>query len=309
MEEKEMKMRKVPVLVLAFNRADHVAKAMESVREYQPERLYLACDGPRDNKEGEKEAVAATRKAMLDAVDWHCEVKTLFRDKNLGCAWAVYGAITWFFEQEEWGIIIEDDIILSQDFYKLCEVLLPYYEDDDRIMHINSQNYSYGPLESSEYRFGKAMYCWGWASWARAWKMMDMTMSGWPKYRKWKMLKYFGFFKSIVQIHYWNGDYKRVIAGTNTSWATIWNFAVVYNKGICISPCVNLSKNIGIDGGTHYTAHDEDPYRELKVGRLRWPLRLRKDVNYDSIQLKIDNKEFFRIRMIGLRKKIKRMIC
>ena len=104
---------KVPVLVLAFNRADHVAKAMEAIREYRPERLYLECDGARKNKAGETEAVALTRKTMLDMVDWPCEVKTLFREKNLGCANAVYGDIKWFFEDEELGVIIEDDVVVG----------------------------------------------------------------------------------------------------------------------------------------------------------------------------------------------------
>lgn len=56
---------KIPVLVLAFNRADHVERAMGAIREYKPERLYLECDGPRDNKEGEKQKVEETRKMMI----------------------------------------------------------------------------------------------------------------------------------------------------------------------------------------------------------------------------------------------------
>ena len=132
---------KVPILVLAFNRADHVEQAMLAIKEYKPERLYLECDGPRVHKQGEKEAVEATRKAMLDAIDWPCEVRTLFRQENLGCANAVYGAITWFFEQEEYGVIIEDDVVVGQDFFRLCEILLPRYKNDERVMEISEENH------------------------------------------------------------------------------------------------------------------------------------------------------------------------
>ena len=132
---------KVPILVLAFNRADHVEQAMLAIKEYKPERLYLECDGPRVHKQGEKEAVEATRKAMLDAIDWPCEVRTLFRQENLGCANAVYGAITWFFEQEEYGVIIEDDVVVGQDFFRLCEILLPRYKNDERVMEISAENH------------------------------------------------------------------------------------------------------------------------------------------------------------------------
>ena len=132
---------KVPILVLAFNRADHVEQAMLAIKEYKPERLYLECDGPRVHKQGEKEAVEATRKVMLDAIDWPCEVKTLFREENLGCANAVYGAITWFFEQEEYGVIIEDDVVVGQGFFRLCEILLPRYKNDERVMEISAENH------------------------------------------------------------------------------------------------------------------------------------------------------------------------
>ena len=92
---------KVPVLVMAFNRPDFVQKTMVPICQYQPDRLYLACDGPRKEKVDDVELVKATQEVMLDAVDWKCEVKTLFRDGNLGCDPAVYEAISWFFEKEE----------------------------------------------------------------------------------------------------------------------------------------------------------------------------------------------------------------
>ena len=60
---------KVPVLILAFNRPDHVRKAMEAVRTYQPSRLYLACDGPRDSKEGEAALVLSVQQTIQSTVE------------------------------------------------------------------------------------------------------------------------------------------------------------------------------------------------------------------------------------------------
>ena len=195
---------KVPVLVLAFNRADHVAKAMEAIREYKPDRLYLECDGAREHKIGEKDAVELTRKTMLEMVDWQCEVKTLFREENLGCANAVYGAITWFFEQEEWGVIIEDDVVVGQDFFRLCEELLPRYKNEDRVMTISAETRSPNADCQFSYHYSYDFKCWGWATWSRAWKNMDMKMSLWPAVSYYKAIKTFGLFKGIVQNHYWS---------------------------------------------------------------------------------------------------------
>lgn len=295
---------KVPVLLLAFNRADHARESLSAIRKYQPQRIYLECDGPRLNKIGEASAVEETRQTMLSMVDWPCEVKTLFREKNLGCANAVYDAVSWFFDNEEWGVIIEDDVIVSQDFFKLCEILLPKYKDSDKILHINAQYYGPTVNETNEITFGVNMYCWGWASWARAWRKMDMQLSGWPSFNKKIMFKHYGYFRALFYMYYWNRAYKTIQQGTNSSWATRWNFAILYNEGICISPKVNLSKNIGTSGGTHYTKYDKDPYEHLQIGNLLYPLSFPASIVYDQKQLKIDRKEFKRLRFIGLKKKI-----
>lgn len=301
-------MSKIPVLVLAFNRADHVTSAMKAIREYKPERIYLECDGARSHKIGEKEAVDETRKAMLDSIDWPCEVKTLFRNENLGCANAVYGAISWFFENEEYGVICEDDIVLSPDFFRLCEELLPLYMDDERVMTIKAMNYINDQIETNEYCFGYSENCWGWATWRRAWRKMDMMMTGADTYPLSRLIPKMGLFRSLMLKHYWKHDVKKIKNNTNSSWATRWNYTVIKNNGFVISAKVNLAKNIGTDSGTHYEATDEDPYSKLPLGRIKWPLEHPLLIEINTKQKCRDNRDFFNVRMIGLKKKLKRML-
>ena len=294
---------KVPILVLAFNRADHVVKAMEAIREYKPERLYLECDGARPHKSGEAEAVELTRKTMLEMVDWQCEVKTLFREKNLGCANAVYGAITWFFEHEEWGVIIEDDVVVGQDFFRLCEELLPRYAKEEKVMEISAENHYPNPNDASTYFYSVDFKCWGWASWARAWKRMDMKMTKWPKQSLRKLIRDFDVFKGCMMYYYWSRTYKNI--AHSTSWATRWAFTIYAENGLCIIPGVNLAVNIGTDGGAHYENGDVNPYSHLRVERMSFPLVYNDVIELDDRQRRLSNKDFFRIRMIGLRKKLR----
>ena len=297
-------MKKVPVLVLAFNRADHVTNAMKAIRDYQPERLYLECDGPRVNKVGEREAVEATRKAMLDSVDWPCNVKTLFREENLGCANAVNDAITWFFQNEEYGIICEDDIILSPDFFRLCEELLPRYAKEEQIMQIVAQNHSHRIDIPNTYVYSYRQHCWGWASWARAWQKMDMSMSAAPGLTYRFLFQRLGIFEGLIRKHYFTNGYHHL--NTFNSWAWRWSLSILVNNGLVIVPGVNLSKNIGTDGGAHYEEGDTDPYAKLQIGRMEWPLQYNDTFEIDKQQAHYDEKDFFRIRMIGLWKKIKK---
>lgn len=301
-------MGKVPVLVLAFNRADHVTEAMKAIRDYRPERLYLECDGPRVHKIGEREAIEATRKAMLNAVDWPCEVKTLFREENLGCANAVNGAISWFFEHEEYGIICEDDIILSQDFFKLCEELLPRYKDEDRVMQVIAQNHSGRKDISNSYVYSYREDCWGWASWARAWKKMDMTMASTPNLTYSFLIKKLGLFQGVMMKYYFKQAYCMIQEGRFNSWATRWMLTILVNDGLVIKPGVNLAVNIGTDGGAHYEKDDKDPYAELRIANIEWPLQYNDCFEIEKRQAKYDEQDFWNVRMIGLRKKIKKLL-
>lgn len=299
-------MGKIPVLVLAFNRADHVTEAMKAIRQYKPERLYLECDGPRAHKAGEKEAVDATRKTMLDMVDWPCQVKTLFREENLGCAHAVNGAVTWFFEQEEYGIICEDDVVLGPDFFKLCEDLLPRYADNDKIMSISAQNHSHRTDISNTYVYSVRQDCWGWASWARAWKKMDMSMASVPGLTNRFLFGKLGVFEGIMQKRVFKGAYRDL--DNFNSWAYRWFLSVLVNDGVVIVPGVNLSRNIGMDGGAHYEAGDVDPYADLQIGTMEWPLQYNDTLEIEKKQERYDERDFLRLRMIGLRKKIRKLL-
>ena len=294
-------MGKLPVLVLAFNRMDHVVEAMKAIREYRPDRIYLECDGARPNKKGEGEAVEATRKAMLDAVDWPCEMKTLFRDENMGCANAVYDAISWFFKNEEYGIICEDDVVLGADFFRLCEDLLPRYKNENMVMEISARNESFRTDIPDTYVYAQCCHCWGWASWRRAWNKMDMQMKAAPKLSRMYLVKRLGIFRGLMMKYYFMKAYDAL--PNFNSWATRWYLSILANDGLVICPGVNLAINIGMDGGAHYEAGDEDPYKNLKIGHLKWPIKYNDIFVADEKQKKLDSRTFLIVRLIGLKKR------
>src|SRR6056297_619848 len=128
----KQKQFETPVLFLIFNRLDTTKQVFEEIRKAKPKQLFIAADGPRTKQE--KEKTDAVRKYVLDNIGWKCSVKKLFRNKNLGCKYAVSGAIDWFFENVEQGIILEDDCLPSQSFFRFCEELLEKYKDDERVM-------------------------------------------------------------------------------------------------------------------------------------------------------------------------------
>ena len=299
---------KVPILFLIFKREAHAVRAFESIKLYRPTKLYIAADGSRNEIEEEKKACEATRRAILESIDWDCQVKTLFRDKNLGCSNAVYGGISWFFKNEEYGIIIEEDVVVAQDFFKFCELLLPLYRNEKKVMLISSRNHSKSSVESDEYVFSYYANIWGWASWRRAWALNDNIFRGWNEFPKYNLIRRFGVFQGLMSIYY----YQKCSNPNNYfgSWDYTWSYIINKNDGLCICPKVNLSSNVGIGtiASTNYDIDDRDPYASLTIGHLKWPIRLKKEIKPDRYQLRADRRDFLRVRMIGLKKKIRNVV-
>jgi len=298
--------KKVPVLITIFNRPDAAMAAFQNVRTYRPDHLYVAADGPRKFKEGEKQQCEQARKAILNAIDWPCDVHTLFRDENLGCAKAMYGAISWFFEQEEQGVIIEDDIVVGQDFFLLCEDLLPRYTQEERVMEISARNQSRRTDINDSYVYAQCYHCWGWATWRRAWNRMDMTMSATSRLSLTYLIKRLGLFRGSMMKYYFKKAFNHI--DTFNSWATRWYLSILAHDGLVICPGVNLAVNIGMSGGTHYETGDTDPYANLGIGHLKWPIKYNDIIVPDKKQYHYDNIDFKKIRWFGLKKKIKRIM-
>jgi len=240
-----------PILFLIFNRPDTTTIVFESIRAAQPPRLYVAADGTRKSKEGEEEICSQVRQ-IATQVDWPCEVKTLFRDTNLGCGKAVSEAITWFFKHEEMGIILEDDCLADQSFYGFCDVLLDKYKNEKSVMHIGGTNFQpTGTLFEDSYYFSMYSHVWGWASWRDRWTKYDFFLESFDlsqaldQYGQTsKVKKYFG--KRLSQVK----------SGVINTWDYQWVMSIWRYHGLCITPNINLVSNIGFnEQATHTTSN------------------------------------------------------
>lgn len=284
-----------PVLFVIFNRPEKTRLVFEEIRKVQPPRLYIAADGPRPHVPTDKKRNEEA-KEVIHSIDWPCEVKTLFREENLGCGKGVSSAITWFFKHEEQGIILEDDCLPSQSFFWYCEELLERYRDDTRVMHIGGNNFQDGwkNEENHSYYFSRGGHIWGWATWRRAWKLYDFDISLYEKVNE------LGFFDKFF-VNRWEKIYKlrffkQAVAnrGKVTFWAYQWDFCRYINSGLAIIPVVNLVRNIGFGSESTHTTNNKSLLAELPLDDLVFPLQhppcvvrdLKSDTRYFSNLIK-----------------------
>lgn len=254
-----------PVLVMAFNRPDHLAVLMDRLRDVQPKRLFVAIDGPRSGREGEAERVQACRD-LVATVDWPCDVHTLFQESNLGCGMGVSRAISWFFEHEERGIILEDDIIPDPSFFPYCEELLDRYEKDERVFAISGCNFVPPQHQSRPdlpYRFSQVPHIWGWATWRRSWAKHRLDIATWredlPVTTLWSRVDH-----SIPSTVYWTSTFELLARKEVDTWDGQLVLASMAEASWTATSNVNLIRNIGFDEEATHTVVDRQDLQPIE---------------------------------------------
>lgn len=238
-----------PILFIVFNRLETVKRTLEAIRKASPKQIFISADGPRSSCLGEDKICETVRNYIIEHIDWECDVKIRFLEKNLGCKIAVSSAIDWFFSEVEEGIILEDDCLPGEDFFRYAATALTFYRNDPTIMHINGNTLKNCVPDKNECAyFYRYAHVWGWASWRRAWKLYDANLKNFNPQKTYEI-----FPNDKQQAQRWNEILSNVInekPGFNT-WDFQWTYTIMINKAWCVSPIRNLISNIGEEQSTH----------------------------------------------------------
>jgi hypothetical protein len=271
-----------PLLLIAWRRPHTLRQVINAIRPVAPTRLYVACDGPNPERPGEAEKVAATRALIEQEIDWPCQIERLYSGVNQGCRLGVSRAITWFFEQVEEGIILEDDCVPHPDFFPYCTTLLERYRHDTRVWCISGNNFQNGQWRGAgSYYFSRYNHCWGWASWRRCWQQYDADLSQWSALRDSGLLE--TVFEDPLERQYWSAIWQRLVdEGHPDTWDYQWTFTCLANSGLTALPNVNLVSNVGFgEDATHTTGVADPTVADQGLGGLNHPQFVLRDVLAD----------------------------
>lgn len=242
----------IPILLIIFNRPDKIKRLVESLTKIKPKHVYVTGDGPRAYKPNE-EIKCQEARAIATNLPWQCEIHTNFSDSNLGCKRGVSSGVTWFFNNVEKGIILEDDCLPNPAFFSFCNDMFKKYQNEDRVMHINGTSFlsKTGLSTNLPYYFSSITHSWGWATWKRSWLNFDFEMQNIEDLEK--RFSKTSPFKEHKHTQYWIKLFKHTKEKARDSWAVPWAYSVMYANGVCITPTVNLIENIGFDDAATHT--------------------------------------------------------
>lgn len=258
-----------PVLLFVFNRPNHTARVLEVIRRARPAQMLVVADGPRVDRPHEIELCARTRELVLKAIDWPCEIKSTFAVTNMGCKSRIASGLEWGFGQFDELIILEDDCVPTQSFFRYCTELLSRFRHDDRIGMIAGTNYRGVPDRGSRNTYFGSRHAniWGWASWRRAYCGYDPDLTAWRRdYRAQDLRAWFRGWRNVL-LHSTMFDLVRE-KGIDT-WDVGWGFHLAQRHMLSLVPEVNLITNIGVTGSN---GREDDPNNLMPSAEMHFPL-------------------------------------
>jgi hypothetical protein len=228
----------LPVLVTCFSRPDLLELTLKSLRESEiPIQLFVHIDGPRKDFPGDYFSIEECKRVIDSLFAPDCiEIKCL--DHNLGVRHAMLSAIDWFFEFVEYGLIVEEDVIIHHEATKLILPLLSEFSNDFTIGAISlHNNLPEKYLENvCELYLSNFTFLWGWATWKSRWLCtsggIENAYSRLVKSKIRHKIGVFGFLYSLkfltfkakyswdgdLQLNYWEKGYRTIHFKKNLAW-------------------------------------------------------------------------------------------
>ena len=278
---------KTPILLITFNRPDHVRRVLGEIRKQKPTDLYVCQDGARDGNENDKKKVQEVREVVKELVDWPCNVHTLYQKKNLGCGPGPAAGITWFFKNVEQGIVMEDDCLPHPDFFGYCEELLERYRENEQVKFINATLYDDSWHCKDSYGFSHFMITGAWAAWRETWQGFDLDLQQMNAraFRKHVL----NLTDSRVEANWWYAKVLEIQQDTDKK--SYWDYQMQIHlfetSAVTIHPAVNLITNIGFDEeGTHTWSDDGRGNRPVfGILPLQHPKSISVDLEADKVAI------------------------
>jgi hypothetical protein len=250
-----MKFIKAPVLFIVFNRPEETKISLHNILNSCQGKIYVSADGPRKGNLNDIQNCEQVRDIIINTSS-EAQIFTNFHDDNLGCKNAIVQAVDWFFQNEKKGIIIEDDVIPSPDFFKFSELCLNRYEDNKSISAIQGfNNYGQG-ISSDRYFYSRGFYPWGWATWRDRWEKykVDITSKELLRNRR-------NFSPAYIE------TVALMLDLVNNNLLDTWDYQFaamqIIHDNFTILPEANLVQNIGVNG-----AHSVNNVLDFKLGKM-----------------------------------------
>lgn len=294
-----------PVLFITFCRPDYARKTWEGIKAAQPSKLYFYSNKGRENNEGEIQRNDEIR-AYVNEIDWSCDLHTWFRDECVNVYDSLKGAIDWLFENEERGIVLEEDCVPTLAFFSYIDQLIDEFENDTRIWCISGDNYLERNPNNNDYFFSHYHWMFGWATWRRVWKSIKWDEASIRTALK--KVNYCKLYKTYKQVLYKKIETRQVkkLMIEKGCWDYLFGLSCDVNSGLTICPREQLISNVGISGTHHNSQKFDTVNKPATIIETSYSIKkVPKEIIADK---EFDRRTFFSVDYSPLRLRIYRTL-
>jgi hypothetical protein len=232
-----------PIVLFVYNRLEHTKQTVEALQKNElagESVLYIFSDGA---KKGTNDPDIEKLRKYLYTIDGFKKVHIIERKENYGLAKNIIEGVTEIINEYGKVIVLEDDLLTSQNFLSFMNKALDFYKDDNRIFSISGYT---GKLKSLEY-LKEDVYLsyrpssWGWATWKNQWDGIDWNVADFDEFIRDR--------QAVKKLNRGGIDMARMLRhcmqGKNHSWAIRWSYAMSKQDKYCVYPKVSKIQNIG----------------------------------------------------------------
>ena len=297
-------MVQTPVLYITFARPEYASQSFAAIKKAQPKKLYFYSNKAREDRPDEICRNEEVR-SYVKQIDWDCEIVTWFREEYVDVYTSLWGAIDWLFDNEEKGIVIEEDCVASRAFFSFAEQMLSKLESEKRVWLISGDNFTpqFNPPRL-DYFYSKNIHIYGWASWRSRWHILDRTMKDWERVKQ-DVLK--TYYNNPIEYLWRKKLLNRVYNQMDKfyPWDLVFEYNVIVNNGLAVIPKINMVEDIGVSGEHHtVTLSERNPvdYSQTEFHIVNEPNHVEACSKYDLCHF------FSHIVMPTLKRKIKKYV-
>jgi hypothetical protein len=245
-------MHNAPVILFVYNRPLHLSRTLEYLRlndGADETTLYIFAEGPKSGAtSSELEKIKEVRR-IIHEIKGFKRVVIQESETNIGCAASMTSGISKVMKEHGRGIILEDDILTHPNFLSYCNKGLEIYKNNSEVKQIAAFMFP-GMPSNPRIFFSRAVLCWGWATWDRAWNEMSMDAKSLLSAIK------SGQFEhefDLGGIYPYTNSLIAQAEGKIDAWDICWYASLFLQKGLSVYPSSSLTQNTGMDGsGTHF---------------------------------------------------------
>ena len=270
-------LKDLSVLIVGYRRADNILKILEICKDSGISNIYISVDGPKSgNAEGIEDHTKIQNNLTKFKSTFRGNLTIYLRERNVGCAASVMSSCDWFFEQTDYGAVLEDDCLPTKDFFIFAKNMEPRIFSDKEIWLACGTQFAPKVLTNNSATISQYALTWGWVTSKMKW--LEIRKSLFENGQK--EVKGNPRLENVDKV-YWEAGARRAYQGFTDVWDSVLVYRMQVENKYSILPPENLITNIGNDfAATHTKVQNIFLNRESGV-YINSGMRINKNQNLD----------------------------